>query len=113
MPRFVMVTSLLWTGAASLATPYIAETAGSTGVQIIRFFIGLYVGMVTPCNNLIVDNWFMSSEKGTALTIASTGLNVGTTFFALSGRIDWRQLFYVPGGLTFFLGIALLIFVRS
>ena len=110
----IMSISVFWCGLLNLFLPAIAAKAGSVGVIISRFSIGLYIGLLTPTNSAIVHNWYKTSERDTVNAIFNSGSNVSNTLFALSGFVvdglGWEALFWIPGALSVFCSMLILIF---
>ena len=100
----IMAIVLFWIGLLNLFMPLIASKAGSAGVVISRFSIGLYVGMLTPSNSWISNSWFPLKEKDIAGAIINSGPNIGNILFAMAGLatryLGWQSLFWIPGALS-------------
>ncbi len=95
---------------------------------MLRFCTGFYIGLLTPINVIICEQWFLQREKDVVLTILYTGLNVGYLFFAFTGKIlmpctvevelnifflgfmSWQMIFYITGSIAIFSGLLIGIF---
>lgn len=78
--------------------------AGSTGLIITRFAVGIYNGILTPANYMVANKWFPTSERNVVLSIFYSGSNFGNILFALAGVVNdylgWEYLFFIPGSLA-------------
>ena len=70
--RMVLSMSMIMSGLLSISTPTVAVYAGPIAVEMTRFFIGFYIGLLTPCVNLVCDPWYLTKERNVAITIAFT-----------------------------------------
>lgn len=112
--RFLGASIILW-GAICLLTPAITSWRG---LVVQRVFLGLVESTVSPGFLLVTRQWYTSQEMPMRIGIwySATGF-----FSVLSGLINyglgtsthsiptWKTLFLVPGSLTVFFGIALLL----
>uniref|UniRef100_A0A0N4ZBN0 MFS domain-containing protein n=1 Tax=Parastrongyloides trichosuri TaxID=131310 RepID=A0A0N4ZBN0_PARTI len=89
--------------AGTFLTPLIARYFGPYAVVGIRFLMGMGQGILVPCMNVLIADWFPMFEKSMAVAIATTGnqISVITALFftaelcqvkALGG---WQAAFYV------------------
>ncbi len=110
----ILSISVCWCGLLNLFLPGIAAKAGSVGVIISRFSIGLYIGLLTPINSAIVHNWYRTSERDMVNAIINSGSNVGNTLFAFSGlvvsNLGWEALFWIPGAFSILCGLLVFAF---
>lgn len=113
----IMSIALFWSGLLNLFLPLIASKAGSVGVIISRFSIGLYMGMLTPANSWMCNNWFPPKEKDFVGTIINSGSNVGNTLFATAGiatkYLGWNSLFWIPGSLSILCSVLVFAFLTD
>lgn len=105
---------ILW-GGICLLTPAISTWRG---LVVQRVFLGLVESTVSPGFLLVTRQWYTSREMPMRIGVwySATGL-----FSVLSGLINyglgtsthsiptWKTLFLVPGSLTVFFGVALLL----
>ena len=106
----VLVVSTLWIGLLNVLIPFFAAKTGSFGIIFSRLCVGIYIGLLTPANNVISTKWFTRKEKNMANAIFSSGANVGNILFCLSGMVNsWELLFWIPGGAAMVMSILLLI----
>uniref|UniRef100_A0A7E4UR78 MFS domain-containing protein n=1 Tax=Panagrellus redivivus TaxID=6233 RepID=A0A7E4UR78_PANRE len=81
-------------------TPYVATELGPGSVFALRFLMGLGEGLILPSFNKLVTQWIPNEEKSTAISIYTSGNQiggiVGVPFFAyLCGtRLQWPAIFY-------------------
>lgn len=110
----ILSICICWCGLLNMFLPTIADKAGSVGVIISRFSIGLYVGILTPINSAIVHNWYLTTERDMVSAIINSGSNLGNTLFAFSGvivsRLGWKALFWFPGAFAVVCGLLVFLF---
>ena len=95
--RTLLSTSMLVQGVISLATPWLASYSGPNALELSRFAIGFYAGLLAPAANLVCYPWFPARHRNNAITFAMTGHNVGNVLFSASGLLRWQDMFYIPG----------------
>jgi len=115
--RLVFALSLGFPGLLSLLTPLLSHHGGYPSTQIIRFFTGLYIAILTPVIPAMVNRWFLPSELFMMGIGIFLGGETGRMFFGLSGFITegvgWQFLFYFPGGLSVLMALVFYIFMTD
>lgn len=104
--KYTLGLGIFSTGIFTLLTPAVVEAYDSTGLIVLRFFMGVFEGTTIPAVNVLIAQWAPPHERSKIGTVVMTGAQVGTVLgTALSGvliqqsSIGWRMVFYVFGGL--------------
>lgn len=104
--KFVLGLCMLLTSTVTVATPLISTVTDGNWLYITatRITIGLCQGTLFPSILSLLGQWAPKSRRTTMVTIAYSGLDVGTLITMLASnqfstkQNGWKELFYFSGG---------------
>uniref|UniRef100_A0A0N5C665 MFS domain-containing protein n=1 Tax=Strongyloides papillosus TaxID=174720 RepID=A0A0N5C665_STREA len=101
--KYVVFWGAILNVAGTFLTPLTARHLGPYAVVFIRFLMGTGQGILVPCMNVLIADWFPMFEKSMAVAIATTGnqISVITALFFTAELCQfkllggWPAAFYV------------------
>lgn len=122
--RLIGATRLVLYGAivnviGTFMTPFVAEQIGPYPLVGVRLVMGFGQGLLWPCMSVLIAQWFPTTEKSTALAIATTGnqLSVIIAMFATAELcqlpLGWPMAFHTYGVFGIFLCAVWYMFVAD
>lgn len=106
-PRIIMAAGITMWSLGTIATPYSAVQANMSLLLTARALVGASESVVIPTIQRLLSSWVPSEKKSLAVAFVYTGFQTGTILaYSLSPYVidkfgDWRDLFYLYGGLGF------------
>jgi sugar phosphate permease len=113
--RATLTLALLPLGAATFLFGNVRTVFAGLALQCV---MGLAAGADYAACIKLLASWFDTKRRGLALGILTTGPSVGIAVsnavypWFLSGH-QWRDLYYLLGGVTVFIGVACFLFLRN
>uniref|UniRef100_A0A0K0E752 MFS domain-containing protein n=1 Tax=Strongyloides stercoralis TaxID=6248 RepID=A0A0K0E752_STRER len=101
--KYVVFWGAVLNVAGTFLTPLTAKYLGPYAVLVLRFIMGTGQGILVPCMNVLIADWFPMFEKSMAVAIATTGnqISVITALFLTAELCQikilggWPAAFYV------------------
>lgn len=72
-PKWILVTCVAVDSVSCILIPTIAETFGSNGVMVCRFFQGLAQGGIAPLLHMLLGKWAPPCERSVMATMSYAG----------------------------------------
>ncbi|CEF60808.1 Sialin [Strongyloides ratti] len=101
--KYVVFWGAVLNVAGTFLTPLTARYLGPYAVIVVRFIMGTGQGILVPCMNVLIADWFPMFEKSMAVAIATTGnqISVITALFLTAELCQikmlggWPAAFYI------------------
>ncbi len=114
-PKKILLIALTWWSIMTIATGF-ARTFSQ--FFLVRALFGVGEGLQPPCAFKLNSNWFPNQERATANAIFTSACSFGPAIapsiaVAIIGLWGWQALFYIFGGLGFFILPLVYLFVKN
>lgn len=116
-PRYLCTIGLFSTGLINLITPFLANKY--YWFVASRVLMGCLQAGIFPSAVALTSKWIPDQEKGTVISMAYIGGNIGTIIASsLSGFLcnhtgGWSSVFYISGIICLFFSVLYFIFITD